>query len=54
MTRQRIPSDSVGYFYSVFPLVSHCLPNPDQPKPRGGDTKQVENTSIGPGPGRVF
>jgi hypothetical protein len=29
-------------------------PNPDQQEPRYGHTKQVENTSIGPGLRRVF
>jgi hypothetical protein len=28
------------------------VPNPDQPEPRCGYSKQVENTSIGPGPRR--
>ena len=35
-------------------IITSNLPNPDQPEPRGGYTNQVENTSIGPGPGYVL
>jgi hypothetical protein len=46
--------EAMGDRPTGFPVLVFLKPNPDQPEPRCGYTKHVENTSMGPGPRHVL